>query len=232
MKLFIDLETLPTDEQWIKDEIRQSISPPANYKKPESIEAWMKANGESAYQDAFSKTSFDGSSGRICCIGFAIDNGPAIAFYGDSGCSEREKEIGLIQTFFDYMNKYCREIIHCGPEVAPVEWIGHNLTGFDLRFLYQRCVILGINTHGLRVPVDERHGKGRVFDTMIAWKGFGAKAGGSMERLCKVLDIPGKGDVSGADVWPMYQQGRIDEIAEYCKGDVERTRKIYKRLVL
>ena len=53
----------------------------------------------------------------------------------------------------------------------------------------------------------------------------------SMDRLCKILGIPGKGDgPTGADVWPMVQAGRIDEVGEYCRQDVSRTREIHKRL--
>lgn len=230
MKLFIDIETLPTNVKWIQDEIHDSISPPANYKKPESIKQWMDLHGVDAYQDSLLKTSFDGSSGRICCIGIAIDDQEPKAFYGEPETPDDEWMI--MKDFFTFMESYCFQNENCGPNVASIEWIGHNLTGFDLRFLYQRCVIHNVNTYGLRIPIDDRHGKGRVFDTLTAWKGFGTKAGGSMDRLCKLLGIQGKGDITGADVWPMYQEGKILEIAEYCKQDVERTRQIYKRLNL
>lgn len=226
MKLFIDLETLPTNVDWIKRDIRESASPPANYKKPEVIKKWREEN----FENNWLKTSFDGSAGRICCIGIAIDDGTPISYFGSVDSTESEKDI--IENFFGYLLWYCENELHCGPAVAPIEWIGHNLTGFDLRFLYQRCAILNVDTQAVTIPVDERHGKGRVYDTLTAWKGFGAKAGGSMNRLCKVLGIPDKGDITGADVWPMYQDGKINEIAEYCKADVERTREIYKRLKL
>lgn len=52
-----------------------------------------------------------------------------------------------------------------------------------------------------------------------------------MDRLCRVLGIPGKGDgPSGADVWPMVQAGKLDEVTAYCRADVERTRSLYQRL--
>ena len=56
------------------------------------------------------------------------------------------------------------------------------------------------------------------------------RAGGSMDRLCRLLGIPGKGDISGADVWPMVKAGKLAEVAEYCRGDVERTRALYNRM--
>ena len=46
----------------------------------------------------------------------------------------------------------------------------------------------------------------------------------------KALGIPGKDGMDGSMVCDAFLQGRIAEIAEYCKGDVERTRQIYKRM--
>jgi predicted PolB exonuclease-like 3'-5' exonuclease len=64
---------------------------------------------------------------------------------------------------------------------------------------------------------------------MVQWDSQ-QRAGGSMDRLCRLLGIPGKGDISGADVWPMVQSGRIQEVAKYCRDDVERTRAMHKRM--
>ena len=99
-----------------------------------------------------------------------------------------------------------------------------------MRFLYLRSVILNINTHGIKIPLNTRHGYKDCFDTMIAWRGFGAKAGGSMDAVCKALGFDGKGDISGADVWPYIKAGRELEVADYCDDDVKRTREIFKRL--
>ena len=51
-----------------------------------------------------------------------------------------------------------------------------------------------------------------------------------MDRLCKILGIPGKGDMDGSRVWPMVQSGKIAAVADYCRGDVDRTRAIHKRM--
>jgi predicted PolB exonuclease-like 3'-5' exonuclease len=52
----------------------------------------------------------------------------------------------------------------------------------------------------------------------------------SLDRLCKVLGLPGKDDMTGADVWPYVQAGRLDEVAEYCRQDVRRVREIFQRM--
>ena len=75
MKLYLDIETLPTTDQEVIEELRQSISAPANYSKPETIQKWMDENAESALADKIAKTSFDGMYGSIACICYAFDDG-------------------------------------------------------------------------------------------------------------------------------------------------------------
>jgi predicted PolB exonuclease-like 3'-5' exonuclease len=58
----------------------------------------------------------------------------------------------------------------------------------------------------------------------------GAKDRISLDRLCRVLGLEGKTGMSGADVWPAVQAGKMDEIASYCRHDVAITRSVYKRL--
>ncbi len=67
-----------------------------------------------------------------------------------------------------------------------------------------------------------------VHDTMVEWAGSRDRI--SLDRLCKVFGIEGKGDITGADVYPMYKEGRIDEISQYCAHDVDITRAVYKRM--
>ena len=86
---------------------------------------------------------------------------------------------------------------------------------------------------GVRPPIwftrDQKPWSDQVFDTMVQWAGVRDKI--SMDRLCKILGIPGKaGGPTGADVWQMVQDGRMDDVAKYCKDDVWRTRAIYERM--
>ena len=51
----------------------------------------------------------------------------------------------------------------------------------------------------------------------------------SMDKLCRALGIPGKGDFDGsmvASTWPTDPE----KVIAYCKEDVERTRQIFNRL--
>ena len=51
-----------------------------------------------------------------------------------------------------------------------------------------------------------------------------------MDRICKILGIPGKEGMDGSQVWPAFQEGRHDEIAAYCRDDVARTRAMHLRM--
>ena len=68
---------------------------------------------------------------------------------------------------------------------------------------------------------------------MTAWAG--ARGTVSLDKLCKVFGIATKGseiedEIDGSKVWEFVQAGRIDDVAKYCAGDVERVRQIHKRL--
>jgi len=110
--------------------------------------------------------------------------------------------------------------------------VGHNVCGFDLRFLMQRHIVNGIRPHPIiRAAFQAKPWDVTVFDTMVQWGGAGAKQGGSLDKLCKALRIPSpKGDITGATVWDAVKAGRIVEVAEYCKRDVEAARAVHRRL--
>ena len=69
-----------------------------------------------------------------------------------------------------------------------------------------------------------------VADTMLLWDAQ-QRAGGSMDRICRLMGIPGKGDMDGSKVWPAVLEGRMAEVAEYCRQDVERTRAMHRRMI-
>lgn len=70
--------------------------------------------------------------------------------------------------------------------------------GFDVRYIWQRAIILGV-TPPAWWPVDARPwDTDRVYDTMTAWAGHGNRIG--LDRLCKALGITGKTGVDGSQV--------------------------------
>ena len=159
------------------------------------------------------KTSFDGSAGEICCIGF--DNGSVFGSYGTHNTSGDESQI--LSAFWDVITDAFNG--RCPTLVA------HNAK-FDLPFLYHRSVINSVKP-SYNFQAHGRHGSDH-FCTMEEWAGFNGRI--SQDNLCEILGLPTKPGMTGADVWPEYQKGNIDKIAEYCKYDVETVIKIHKRL--
>lgn len=217
MNLYIDIETIPTQLEWVKEKIREEIKPPGNIKKQESIDKWMAENSEKKSNEEIHKTGFDGSIGEIICISFAIDDGEII----NVGRLMGESEAKLLDKFYailaeNGLNKY-----------VPI-WIGHYICEFDLRFLWQRTVINKANTKGISVPKDSKAWGSNVFDTYYEWSGSKSKGFGSLDLLCKIFGIEGKGDIDGSKVWEYVQAGREKEVFEYCNDDVDKVRQIYK----
>jgi predicted PolB exonuclease-like 3'-5' exonuclease len=53
----------------------------------------------------------------------------------------------------------------------------------------------------------------------------------SLDLLSRALGIPSpKESLDGSKVYPYYRAGRLDEIYEYCKRDVDTARQVYRRL--
>lgn len=210
--LFIDLETIKCQNQEHIDYIVSNIKPHHACKTDEAKEKSINNQKDGVIE----KTVFDGTYGEIVTIGYAIDDEETVSIQRDVGLSENY----ILQTFFDDLNDL---------NVPNIRWVAHNKE-FDLRYLYQRCVINDIDTYGIKIPVDARHGSKDAYCTMQAWKGFGAKTGGSLDAICKALGLKGKDGFSGADVYGAWQAGEYEKIAAYCEDDVSLTREIYKRL--
>ena len=107
-------------------------------------------------------------------------------------------------------------------------FVGHNILDFDLRFIYQRSVI-----HQIKPSRDipfTRFRNAPIYDTMQEWSKWGREHV-SLDSLTKALGIPSpKENLDGSKVYPYYRAGKLPEIIEYCKRDVESVRAVYKRL--
>lgn len=232
--VFIDIETLPDPNgpaEFI-EAAKADIKVPSDLTKPKLIaalelgddgkfktvpelkELWIeefgieqaKAQGEQAWR----KTSFDGSKGQICSICGAV---------GDLDI-EKFSTIDMSET--ELLTE-----LKCwlAAEVGSMAFhlVAHNAK-FDLPFIWHRSVINKVKPvyyrpHG-------RHGQ-HYYCTMEAWAGFNGRI--SMDNLAKALGIHGKGDMDGSMVYDTWQ---VDpkKVVDYCADDVRMLRDIYKRL--
>jgi len=168
MNLYLDIETIGTSDPAVIERVTANIKPPANYKKPEAIEKWWAEEGEAAKAEAIQKTAFDGTYGKIVCIGYAFDDRGAVTVCGG-------EEEALISCFYDDVAK--------GAGGRHINIVGHNVVNFDLKFLWQRSVVLGIKPPpciNFKVkPWDSA-------DTMTMWS---AEKRISLGNLCAALGI-------------------------------------------
>lgn len=214
MNLYIDLETVPTDDPQLIADIEASVTPPKNYSKPETIAKWNAEDKPALVAEAIHRTSLDGGLGKIVCIGYAMGDEKVRTEHMNS-------EFVVIARFFEYAESVAYKY---------QALVGHNLQ-WDLRFLFQRSVVLGL----LPPIVLLKAMKAKAWDecladTMLLWNPERDKKI-SLDKLCRILGIESpKQNMTGADVWDAYKEGRLDDIAEYCRGDVNAMRACHERL--
>ena len=217
--LFIDIETVACTDEFILNDIRATVTHPKTIKLQKSIDTWSADKRPQAELDAISKTSFDGLAGEIICIGFAVNDEEPKTLWRNVDESEKV----LLERFFDLLiNVY-------GKNFNPV-YCGHNIAGFDLPFLYKRCLVNNVKPSVI-LPRNPTAWSRDVFDTLFEVTGKNM-AGGSLDRISKILGIGSKTEgFDGSMVNQAWHDGKIVEIAEYCKQDVYLTRELYKRIL-
>jgi len=217
--IYLDIETIPTQRQDVRDFIAKSVTHPGNIKKEETIAAWVENEKPAAVEEAVNKTGLDGAFGQVVCVSVdSMDFGNPWAVYSLD-------EADVLNVLNENLSKEFDASQHFSTTV-----VGHNVSAFDLRFLVQRYMVNGIKPHPIiaRAAQAKQWELEKVYDTMVQFAGVGNRI--SLDKLCLALGLPGKGDITGADVWPMVQAGKLAEVAEYCSQDVIKTRAVFKRM--
>ncbi len=243
MNVFLDLETIPAQSPEFLAQLMAEaahaaeqeaslVAPPANYKSAETIEKWWAETGNakrasildssaSTADAQYRKTSLDGAYGQIAVIGYAIDDKEPRAIYVQD-YENPDAESTVIQQFYAALTAH-------SSHRYPPKFIGHNLVGFDLRFLLQRSFVTK-SRPPMQIPFRAKPwDQDKVFDTMSEWAGVGKTI--SLDKLCNALGVKGKTEgIDGSKVWDFVKAGRIAEVAEYCKDDVRAARSCYYRM--
>ncbi len=211
--IYLDIETIPCQNADYREKVRQNLKPPGNIKKPESIAQWLAENADTAVDEAVAKTSFDPAYGHVCCLGFAIGDGPVQYYEARSVDDER----AVLENFY-----------HALPDLGLHCFIGHNVAAFDMRFILCRSVVLGVKIPAI-IPRDIKPWSETIFDTMTAWAG--ARGTISQDNLAGALGLNGKDGFDGSMVAEAWANGEYARIARYCMDDVETVRAIHQRFV-
>lgn len=156
------------------------------------------------------RLSLSAITARVLCIGFALEppvDAPPQILSGDEGT--------ILKDFWGLVER------------ADL-YVGHNVLDFDLKFIVQRSTI-----HRIKPTRDipfARFRNAPVFDTMQEWTRWG-REGVSLEALALVLGLASPKDgMDGAKVYPAFVEGRVQAIYDYCRGDVDTVRRVYRRL--
>lgn len=162
-------------------------------------------------EEAYKMTSLDGSYGQIFCIGYLKEPDMKTA---DVIKGEEKK---ILQDFWEMIKDVSL-------------FIGHNIMDFDLPFIYKRSII-----HRVKPSINlnfARYRNSPIYDTIKEWEKWNSSSRISLDELAKVLGLPtSKTYMDGSQVYEFWQKGKAKEIYEYCKADVEVTRKIYNRMM-
>ncbi|RZI40569.1 3'-5' exonuclease [Herbaspirillum sp. HC18] len=161
----------------------------------------------------------------ISCV-FRDDDGFRVRSLG--GLEEQEPK--LINDFFRIIDKYTPQL---------VSWNGG---GFDLPVLHYRAMISGVvASRYWEMGEEDRDFKWnnylsryhtRHLDLMDLLALYTGRANAPLDDLAKLCGFPGKLGVDGSQVWPLFQEGRLKEIRDYCETDVVNTYLVYCRFLL
>ena len=176
----------------MKDIFADGVTHPATMKKAETVEKWEKEQKPAAIEKAIEKSVFDGGAGEIITFGWAVDDGEPLTIQRSDKVSES-----------DFLHLVNDEL---GSLKMPPLWIGHNICGFDLRYLWKRFIVNNIRP-SIKIPFDAKPWGNDVFDTMYEWAGLGGNDKKSMDFVCKALGIEGKGDMYGSIVYQAWKHG-------------------------
>ena len=218
-RIFLDIETLPPVESFrekLAREIYAELGP--GELGPDESESDVEV------ERRFRDLALRGEWGRLLCIGLVVEEDGIVKHCGVLGRDRETRQFHMdeartLKSFWKLVAGF-RE----GHDL----FIGHNLLDFDLPFLYKRSCI-----HGIRPSVNlsfRRYYSYPVFDTMWEWTKWRHRI--SLHELTQALGIPSpkESGVDGLGIYELYQQGRHEEIAEYCMRDVKCAREVFYRL--
>jgi DNA polymerase elongation subunit (family B) len=186
------------------------------------------ASTEEERADVIQKLSLHPFTAQIIAIGMLnpdTDRGKVLFQSGNS--SETFSADGKVQ----YISGSEAEIVQSFWEDIPKynQFITFNGRGFDCPFLLLRSAILGIKPTRNLMPY--RFDSSGHCDLLEQLTFYGATRKFSLDFMCKAFGIesPKSHGVTGLDLGRLFSEGRFQEIAEYCLGDLRATAELYRR---
>lgn len=111
-----------------------------------------------------------------------------------------------------------------------MNWVGHNIKGFDMPYIIKRALINGIGVPTSFHLHKQKPWENCLLDTQDVWK-FGGWNSAKLGLISEVLGIPSPKDaMSGPEVNEYFWAGRLEEIKTYCEKDIQATANIMLKL--
>lgn len=136
------------------------------------------------------------------------------------------------KVLLENFNKDLGVVADANPKTA---FCGHAIVGFDIPFIFKRCIINQVTPDELLDTQGEKPWTVDKFlvDTKELWKGTGFRPS-SLAVVAMALGVPSpKDDISGADVGRVYYSGEenaVERISRYCEKDVLTTANVLRRM--
>ena len=201
-KIILDIETAPLvdAEQYLEEP-----TPPANYKNPDTIAAWVTQ----AKAEALQKCGLDVDLCRIVAIGLVAKGDIGVIYRCETG--EAEEAAALTQ-FWSYFKAY--------------QFVGYNINGFDLPVLLRRSLYLGVKAPSIQI---DKYRHPQIIDLMLTLSNNGALKFRGLEFYAKRMNLPLPVG-SGSDVAGWVQAGQWAEVEAHLRGDLATTAALASRL--
>jgi predicted PolB exonuclease-like 3'-5' exonuclease len=117
-------------------------------------------------------------------------------------------------------------------ELSP-QLVTFNGNSFDLPVLRYRAMINRVSAPGLSArPYFNRYSEDAL-DLCDALSSFSSQGKATLHEISKIMGLPGKPDsIDGSEVHRYFQDGKIQEIADYCETDIVNTYRVWLRYEL
>lgn len=219
----IPLQSLPDDLRPQPDMTKVKYGNTKNAFERQRIEAAYVADFESKIDKIM---SLDPYLCQVCCLmGYDSWNDEFITLAATDETHER----GLLESFWYWVARRYQEDI-------PI--VSFNGASLDLPILIARTMLQDLavdpamlqalqkrqdyNNHQ-HIDLMQRLGTRNPFSNQLQVH--------KLDWYCRRFNLPGKqDDMDGSKVYPMFKEGRLDEIVKYCRQDVLATAALFERV--
>ncbi|OFW79826.1 MAG: 3'-5' exonuclease [Alphaproteobacteria bacterium RIFCSPLOWO2_01_FULL_40_26] len=138
-----------------------------------------------------------------------------------SGGDLSSSEADLVKGFFSHLKKHLSRLV------------SFNGKNFDMPVLKYAAMKHSVEAAWLYKSGDKWNNYNQRYsldwhcDLAEAFSDFGASAKVKMNELCAAFGLPGKIGVDGSMVTQLYDEGKLQEIRDYCETDVINTYLLY-----